>query len=132
MVSPEEILKSVTADAPALGVNGRYIWAALSVLARSRWLWLTLIFLVAFGFRLAANAKFEGLREGPSLSGFGADGVEFNAIASNLVTRHEYAVESGRPTSFRAPGFPFALAGVYEIFGANHYLAARIFFCTLG
>jgi 4-amino-4-deoxy-L-arabinose transferase-like glycosyltransferase len=138
MVSTEHTLKSVAAGEGALrsadlSLRRRAPWLARAwTLERSRWLLLTLIFLAAFGLRLAANAKFEGLNEGPSLSGFGADGVEFNSIASNLVTRHEYARDPGRPTSFRAPGFPFALAGVYLVFGANNYLAARIFFCTIG
>jgi 4-amino-4-deoxy-L-arabinose transferase-like glycosyltransferase len=144
MVSPEHTLKSVTAqavtpqavtaEAGVLGADNLELrsWPLWRALARSRGLWLILIFLTAFGLRLAANARFEGLNEGPSLSGFGADGVEFNAIASNLVTRHEYARDPGRPTSFRAPGFPFALAGVYLVFGANNYLAARIFFCIIG
>src|SRR5262249_3652390 len=75
---------------------------------------------------------FEGLHDGPSLRGFGDDAVHFNAIASNLVQHHEYAVEPGRPTSYRAPGFPFALAAVYEMFGADYYPAARVFFCLVG
>ena len=93
---------------------------------------LGLIVVIAFGCRLAANILFEGLHEGPSARGFGADAVEFNAIAGNLVRHGEYAIVAGHPTSFRAPGFPLALAGVYAVAGVNNHLAARLFFCLVG
>jgi 4-amino-4-deoxy-L-arabinose transferase-like glycosyltransferase len=75
---------------------------------------------------------FEGLREGPSRSGFGADGVEFNAIAANLVQHGEYAIDPHQPTSFRAPGLPFALAGIYALVGANNFVAAHLLLCLIG
>lgn len=94
--------------------------------------WLAAILVLAFGLRLLANHLFEGLQEGPSRRGFGADAVEFNAIAVNLAERGEYAITPGHPTSFRAPGFPFALAAVYRVAGTNNYVAARFFFCLIG
>ena len=93
---------------------------------------LILIFLIAFGVRLAATVAFEGLHEGPSRRGFGADAVEFNAIAVNLVEHHEYAIDPGHSTSFRAPGFPLLLAAVYAVAGVNHFVTARIVFCLIG
>jgi 4-amino-4-deoxy-L-arabinose transferase-like glycosyltransferase len=42
-----------------------------------------------------------------------------------------YGYEPGQPTSFRAPGFPFFLAGIYRIAGLN-YLVAYLSFCLLG
>jgi 4-amino-4-deoxy-L-arabinose transferase-like glycosyltransferase len=90
------------------------------------------IFALAFGLRLAATAMFEGLHEGPSRKGFGADAVEFNAIAANLAVNHEYAIIAGHPTSFRAPGFPLLLSSVYMVAGVNNFLAARILFCLVG
>lgn len=92
---------------------------------------LLCLFLVAFGARLVATAKFEGLREGPRRSGF-SDGVDYNIIATNLVAYGEFAYTPGQPTAFRAPGFPFLIAGVYRVTGINNYLAVRLVFCLIG
>jgi 4-amino-4-deoxy-L-arabinose transferase-like glycosyltransferase len=92
---------------------------------------LLLICLIALGVRLLATAMFEGMTAGPN-AGAMYDGVEYNAIASNLVQSGEFSVKPGHPTSFRAPGFPFALAGVYALFGDRNYLAAHLFFCVVG
>ncbi|MEI6514801.1 MAG: glycosyltransferase family 39 protein [bacterium] len=94
--------------------------------------WLLAIFASAFVLRLLATIMFEGLHEGPSWRGFGADGVEFNAIAANLVQFGEYAIDPHHPTSFRAPGLPFALAGIYALFGANNFVAAHLLLCLIG
>jgi 4-amino-4-deoxy-L-arabinose transferase-like glycosyltransferase len=96
------------------------------------WQILAIIFLLAFALRLFASGVFEGLDAGPSLNGFGVDGVEFNQIAANIVQRHEYSINAGEPTTFRAPGFPLVLAFIYEIFGVDNYVAARIFFALIG
>jgi 4-amino-4-deoxy-L-arabinose transferase-like glycosyltransferase len=93
--------------------------------------WLIVFVVIAFLLRVAATIMFEGLRSGPNAGAF-YDGVEFEKIAFNLVTHGEYSVNPGQPTSFRAPGFPLALAGVYAIFGARNYLAAHLFFCLIG
>ncbi len=99
--------------------------------AHSCW-FLTGIFAIAFGLRLVATVMFEGLPAGPSRESFGADGVEFNAIAANLVRHGEFSIRAGHPTSFRAPGFPFALAAVYAVTGADDFRAARLFQCSVG
>lgn len=94
-------------------------------------LWVLAICVLAFVLRVVATALFEGLRAGPN-EGAMYDGVEYEAIASNLVRHQEYSVSPGRPTSFRAPGFPVALASVYALFGNGNYLAAHLFFCMVG
>lgn len=93
--------------------------------------WVLAICVVAFALRVAATARFEGMAAEPN-AGAMYDGVEYNAIASSVVRAHEYAVNTGQPTSFRAPGFPLALAAVYAVFGDRNYLAAHVFFCLVG
>ena len=92
---------------------------------------LSVIFLVALGVRVAATMMFEGLHEGQRPTA-GSDGVEFIQLAVSLVQRGEYAYTPGNPTSFRAPGFPCLLAGVYWITGVNNFLAARLVQCLIG
>ncbi|MEI6085568.1 MAG: glycosyltransferase family 39 protein [Verrucomicrobiota bacterium] len=93
--------------------------------------WLVLIFLGAFGLRLGATIKFEGLREGPRRSGF-SDGVDFSIIATNLVVYGDYAYTPGQTTAFRAPGFSFLLAGIYRVAGINNFIAIRLAQCLIG
>ena len=59
------------------------------------------------------------------------DDVDFNLLAIHLAEGEGYCIESGNPTSFRAPGFPFVLAGLYSLAGPNPTLA-YILFCVLG
>lgn len=94
--------------------------------------WLLVIFVAAFGVRILATLVFEGLHDAPNPHAAGIDAVEFNAIAANLVAHQQYAINLGHPTSFRAPGFPFAVAIIYAITGVNNFLAAHIFFCLIG
>lgn len=112
--------------------NSRDESAGLARWASTWRLQLAAIFLLALSLRLFANAAFEGMGEGPNLGAFGEDAVEFHQIAANLVEHGEYALEPGTPTSFRAPGFPFALAAVYSVFGVSNFVAARIFFSLVG
>lgn len=93
--------------------------------------WVLVICVVAFALRAAATARFEGLAAPPNAEAM-YDGVEYEAIASSVVRAHEFAVHPGEPTSFRAPGFPLALAAVYAVFGDRNYLAAHLFFCLVG
>ncbi len=102
-------------------------WSSVKV-----WRLIAVIFLLAFALRLFASGVFEGLTAGPSLEGFGVDGVEFNQIAVHIVGDHEYSINQGEPTTFRAPGFPLALAFIYQLFGAENYFAARICFALIG
>jgi 4-amino-4-deoxy-L-arabinose transferase-like glycosyltransferase len=93
--------------------------------------WVVLICVLAFVARMGATAMFEGLGAPPN-AGAMYDGVEYEALASSVVRAHEYAVVPGRPTSFRAPGFPLALAAIYAAFGDQNYVAAHVFFCLVG
>ncbi|MEW6127367.1 MAG: glycosyltransferase family 39 protein [Acidobacteriota bacterium] len=93
---------------------------------------LSFIFLLAFALRLTASGLFEGIHSGPSPEGFGVDGVEFNQIAENLALHHQFSIVEGSPTTFRAPGFPLLLAGIYEIFGVDNFFAARVCFALIG
>jgi 4-amino-4-deoxy-L-arabinose transferase-like glycosyltransferase len=102
-----------------------------SVSARTRVVWLLAIVVVAFAIRLVATVQFEGLSSGPNSGAF-YDGVEFEQIAANLVRHGEFSVHAGRPTSFRAPGFPIALAAVYAVFGIGNFVAAHVVFCLIG
>ena len=102
-----------------------------SLSARTRVVWLLAIVVAAFAIRLLATAQFEGLSSGPNSGAF-YDGVEFEQIAANLVRHGEFSVHPGRPTSFRAPGFPIALGAVYAVFGVGNFVAAHVVFCLIG
>lgn len=101
------------------------------VSARTRTAWLVAIVIVAFAVRLLGTAVFEGIGSEPNAGAF-YDGVEFEQIAQNIVRHGEFSVRAGHPTSFRAPGLPIALAGVYALFGNGNFVAAHIFFCVIG
>ena len=88
------------------------------------------VFLVSFVIRVLAVETMRDWNAGPALS-HGADGVEYDALARQVVSKCEYSLRLGRPTSFRAPGFPLALSLVYATFGLS-YPVARLFLCLLG
>lgn len=94
------------------------------------WLVSLAIFVFALGVRLAAVAALRDIHSPPGRQA-GADGVEFNQLALNLAAGKGYELISGRPTSFRAPGFPLALSAVYRLTG-ERYIAAYLFFCVSG
>jgi 4-amino-4-deoxy-L-arabinose transferase-like glycosyltransferase len=90
-----------------------------------------LLVLGAFHFRLGTVLAFRDIQEAPT-GEISNDDVQFNRLALNLVQGYGYKVTPDRPlTSFRAPGFPFVLAGLYAITGENP-VAAYVFFCLLG
>lgn len=90
---------------------------------------LVLLIAAAFLVRLAAVIALRDMRQGPSLS-FGSDGVEYNQFGLQLANGNGYSWPSGRPTSFRAPGFPLLLAGLHAVFG--NYVPFYLTFCLLG
>ncbi|HZZ81992.1 MAG TPA: glycosyltransferase family 39 protein [Gemmataceae bacterium] len=95
------------------------------------WIFVSLLFLGAFGVRFGAVLAFRDIHEGPS-GAISNDDVQFYHLALNLVQGYGYRVTPDRPlTSFRAPGFPFALAGLYAIVG-DSARAAYVLFCILG
>ena len=95
------------------------------------WRLLAILILLAFCLRfVAAVGMRRGLTAGPGRV-LGADGEEFNNFAINLAEGRGYVWQDGRPTAFRAPGFPMFLAGVYYLCGVK-YPAAYLSFCLLG
>jgi 4-amino-4-deoxy-L-arabinose transferase-like glycosyltransferase len=55
----------------------------------------------------------------------------FDKIAMNVATGHGYALTAGLPTTYRPPGYPLLLAGIYAVFG-HSILAARLVNALLG
>jgi 4-amino-4-deoxy-L-arabinose transferase-like glycosyltransferase len=91
---------------------------------------LIIFFVAAFLIRLLAVLLLRDIHAGPTRA-FGADGIEFNELAHQVALGHGYALQQGHPTSFRAPGFPLFLGGVYFVAG-QHYPLAYAVFCALG
>ena len=95
------------------------------------WLYVLLLLSAAFGVRFGIVLAFRDIQQGPTGS-LGNDDVQYNRLALSLVEGNGYRVTPDRPlTSFRPPGFPFVLAGLYAITG-DHPPAAYVFFCLLG
>jgi 4-amino-4-deoxy-L-arabinose transferase-like glycosyltransferase len=93
---------------------------------------LLVLFLAAFTVRLAAVAALRNVHHGPTGS-MGADGIEYDALASRVAQGQGYGYTPGHPTSFRAPGFPFLLAGVFAAEGGRpRYVPVYLLFCAIG
>ncbi len=75
-----------------------------------------LLFALALGIRLAAVVAMRDIHTGPAGS-TSADDVQFHNLALSLADGEGFVNDQGKPTSFRAPGFPFFLAGLYAIAG---------------
>lgn len=94
-------------------------------------LFACVLFAVAFGLRLGTVFAFRDIHQGP-VGDICLDDVQFNALAANLSQGYGYRVTPDGPlTSFRAPGFPFMLAGLYWVVGVDP-APAYVFFCVLG
>src|SRR6516165_5509595 len=91
---------------------------------------LALLVAGAFLVRLAAVLALRDLEVGP-LGPYSQDDVQYNALALEVAQGNGYVNDRGRPTSFRAPGFPLFLAGLYALAGPNYPLA-YLSFCLLG
>jgi 4-amino-4-deoxy-L-arabinose transferase-like glycosyltransferase len=102
--------------------------AKLASIPKSRL--MLLIFLAALFIRLVAVIAIRDIHSGPTRA-FGADGIEFNQLADQVALGNGFCLQPGHPTSFRAPGFPLLLAGVYALAG-QHYPLAYSLFCVLG
>ena len=94
------------------------------------WAWGVLIFAFSFAIRAATVAAMRDLGTGP-VGAPGQDDVDFHQLATHLVDGTGYAISPGRPTSFRAPGFPLMLAGVSWL-APGRAPAAYLSFCLLG
>ena len=92
--------------------------------------YLSILVFGALLIRLGAVAALRDWQEGPSHR-LGADGVDYDQLARQIALGHGYVWSPGNPTSFRAPGFPLFLAGLYRTLGF-HYPPAYASFCILG
>jgi len=61
----------------------------------------------------------------------GADAFDFDQIGIHLASAGEYSIQVGHPTAFRAPGFPFVLAGIYAI-APGAYPLVYLALCLIG
>ena len=89
-----------------------------------------ILFVVAFLIRLALVIWLRDMNVGPTTPSTNDD-YEFNVFAQNLAAGRGYLNDQGQPSSFRAPGFSFFLAGLYVVAGAN-YALAFVTLCVLG
>ncbi len=92
---------------------------------------LLLVGVAAFLIRLGAVLAMREIDGGPQ----GApsnDDVAFNNLAEHVARGDGYVGNGGNPTAFRAPGYPFFLAGVYVATAGPHYPLAYLTFCLLG
>src|SRR5262249_10300261 len=60
-----------------------------------------------------------------------ADDVEFNTLAQNLARGEGFTNANGNATSFRAPGWPIFVAGLYAAFGERSWVV-YLSSCVLG
>jgi len=86
--------------------------------------------IIAFLIRLVAVIGLRHIHEFHGMQA-GADAVEFNLLGLNIANGTGYAITPGVLTSFRAPGFPLLLAGLYTISYKN-YLLVYLVQCLLG
>lgn len=89
-------------------------------LLRRNWLFFALVTVAALALRLLFVFRF------PHLSG---DTFIYGDIAKNWLNHHFYGVSDGplvRPTLIRLPGYPAFLAGVFSLFGQEHYTAVMV------
>jgi 4-amino-4-deoxy-L-arabinose transferase-like glycosyltransferase len=89
-----------------------------------------LLLVLAFAVRLGAVLAMRDITLGP-VGESSADDVQFNNLALRLAAAEGYVSDQGKPTSFRAPGFPFLLAGLYVMTGEQPVLV-YLMLCMLG
>ena len=58
------------------------------------------------------------------------DGFDYDGLATRLAEGKGYVSDKGTTTAFRAPLYPYFLAGVYSVFG-HHFVVVRIIQCLL-
>lgn len=89
-----------------------------------------LLFAGAFALRMALVLTLRDLHQGP-VGVSSADDVQFDLFARQIAAGQGLSYSNGAPTSFRAPGWPFVLAGLYSIFGISYPLV-YVLLCLLG
>jgi 4-amino-4-deoxy-L-arabinose transferase-like glycosyltransferase len=93
-------------------------------------LFIALLFAAAFAVRMGMVLALRDLDVGPA-GVSSADDVQFNNLALRLARGEGFVGDSGRPTSFRAPGWPLFLAPLYAAFGPCYPLV-YVLLCVLG
>src|SRR5205085_978742 len=83
-----------------------------------------------FAARAGLVLALRDVRQGPCSCG-SSDDHEFHVSASSLARGEGYLKANGQPTSFRAPGFPIILAGVYALAGERPPVVYLVL-CALG
>lgn len=91
---------------------------------------LLLLFIVSFAVRVAVVVSLRDIHSGPQGIA-SADDVEFNNLALRAAQGEGYVGDQGQPTSFRAPGWPLLLAGIYWLVGPCAPLVYGLL-CILG
>ena len=92
-----------------------------SSLDRQRIVVLTILLLLAFGFRLFVALRLPN--DTPD------DGRVYSQIARNVLEQHVYSHEEQppfTPSLIRLPGYPFFLAAIYSIAGHGNNTAVRV------
>lgn len=88
------------------------------------------LFAVSFVVRTALVLALRDVHVGPC-GICSADDVEFNNLALRVSRGEGYVNDQGLPTSFRAPGWPLFLAGIYRLIGV-HVPLVYLVLCLLG
>jgi len=100
------------------------------LLRPSRTRFLIFIALLAFFIRFGAVVAMRNTSRPPGLQ-MGQDGIDYHNLGESMAHGHGFARKDGTPTSFRAPGFPFLLAGIYLV-PERGFLLVYIVLCLLG
>jgi len=87
-------------------------------IVRQKRIAFALVFILALTLRLFAVIYFPAKLV--------ADPADYHRLATNLAVDHRYIAPDGSPTAWRPPGYPFFLAGIYSIAGANVFMACLI------
>lgn len=88
------------------------------------------LFAASFAVRAALVLALRDVHVGPC-GICSADDVEFNNLALRVSRGEGYVNDQGLPTSFRAPGWPLFLAGIYRLAGV-HVPRVYLVLCLLG
>jgi 4-amino-4-deoxy-L-arabinose transferase-like glycosyltransferase len=83
-----------------------------------RFIAFALVFILAIILRLYAVIHFP---EEPA-----SDAADYHRLATFIATSHSYVAQDGSPTAWRPPGYPFFLACIYSIAGANVFIACVV------
>jgi hypothetical protein len=91
---------------------------------------VSLLFVFALLVRMAALLSLRNVSQLPGRQA-GADGINFEQLARSLAEGHGFIRPNGRPTAFRAPGFPMFISIIYRM-SHTSVTAATLSFPILG